>query len=159
MLVPLRSSYSVSYTHLVFYGWGGINAKQENTDCDFFFFKDINPIFDYYTPVIIANNTFLQEHPDIAKKFMEATQKGYEYAVQNPVDAANMLIAGDNTGSLKGSEELVQASQQYISDQYIACLLYTSQFCTQSSDRCTGTSHTRDQYQVDCKINHRSNDF
>ena len=70
--------------------------------------------------MIIANNTFLQEHPDIAKKFLEATQKGYEYAVQNPVDAANMLIAGDNTGSLKGSEELVQASQQYISDQYIA---------------------------------------
>lgn len=104
----------------VFYGWGGINAKQENTDCDFFFFKDINPVFDYYTPVIIGNNTFLQEHPDIAKKFLEATQKGYEYAVQNPVDAANMLIAGDNTGSLKGSEELVQASQQYISDQYIA---------------------------------------
>ena len=104
----------------VFYGWGGINAKQENTDCDFFFFKDINPVFDYYTPVIIANNTFLQEYPDIAKKFLEATQKGYEYAVQNPVDAANMLIAGDNTGSLKGSEELVQASQQYISDQYIA---------------------------------------
>lgn len=29
----------------VFYGWGGINAKQENTDCDFFFFKDINPVF------------------------------------------------------------------------------------------------------------------
>lgn len=78
----------------VFYGWGGINAKQENTDCDFFFFKDINPVFDYYTPVIIANNTFLQKHPDIAKKFLEATQKG--------------------------SEELVQASQQYISDQYIA---------------------------------------
>lgn len=104
----------------VFYGWGGINAKQENTDCDFFFFKDINPVFDYYTPVIIANNTFLQEHPDIAKKFLEATQKGYEYAIQNPVDAANMLLAGDNTGSLKGSEELVQASQQYISDQYIA---------------------------------------
>ena len=23
----------------VFYGWGGINAKQENTDCDFFFSK------------------------------------------------------------------------------------------------------------------------
>ena len=104
----------------VFYGWGGINAKQENTDCDFFFFKDINPVFDYYTPVIIANNEFLQNSPDVAKKFLEATQKGYEYAIQNPVDAANMLIAGDNTGSLSGSEDLVQASQQYISEQYIA---------------------------------------
>ena len=104
----------------VFYGWGGINANVEKIPCDFFFFKDVNPVFDYYTPVIIANNEFLQENPDVAKKFLSATQKGYEYAVQNPVDAANMLIAGDNTGSLSGSEELVQASQQYISDQYIA---------------------------------------
>ena len=104
----------------VFYGWGGINANVEKTPCDFFFFKDVNPVFDYYTPVIIANNEFLQNSPDVAKKFLEATQKGYEYAIQNPVDAANMLIAGDNTGSLGGSEDLVQASQQYISEQYIA---------------------------------------
>ena len=104
----------------VFYGWGGINANVEKTPCDFFFFKDVNPVFDYYTPVIIANNEFLQNSPDVAKKFLEATQKGYEYAIQNPVDAANMLIAGDNTGSLSGSEDLVQASQQYISEQYIA---------------------------------------
>ena len=104
----------------VFYGWGGINADIEKIDCDFFFFKDVNPVFDYYTPVIIGNNEFLQENPDAAKAFLEATKKGYEYAAQNPEEAANMLIAGDNTGSLKGSEDLVQASQQYISEQYIA---------------------------------------
>ena len=49
----------------VFYGWGGINAKQENTDCDFFFFKDINPVFDYYTPVIIANQDTLEQKPEM----------------------------------------------------------------------------------------------
>ena len=31
-----------------------------------------------------------------------------------------MLIDGDDTGSLKGSEELVKASQKYMADQYIA---------------------------------------
>ena len=41
----------------------------------------------------------------------------------------------------------------------IACTISTASSATSSSDRCTGTSHTRDQYQVDCKINHRSNDF
>ncbi len=103
----------------VFYGWGGINAEVENVDCDFFFFKDINPVFDYYTPVIIANNEFLETDPDTAKAFLEATKKGYEYAVEHPQEAADMLIAGDTTGSLNGCEDLVYASQEYLSTQYI----------------------------------------
>ncbi len=104
----------------VFYGWGGINADVEQTDCDFFFFKDIDDVFDYYTPVIIANNDFLESDPETAKAFLSATAKGYEYAVENPKEAADMLIAGDDTGSLQGSEDLVYASQEYLSTQYKA---------------------------------------
>ena len=51
---------------------------------------------------------------------MEATAKGYAFAAENPDEAADMLIAGDTTGSLAGSEELVKASQEWISKQYIA---------------------------------------
>ena len=104
----------------VFYGWGGINADIEQVDCDFFFFKDIDDVFDYYTPVIIANNDFLESDPETAKAFLSATAKGYEYAIENPKEAADMLIAGDNTGSLQGSEYLVYASQEYLSTQYKA---------------------------------------
>ena len=104
----------------MFYAWGGINAKVNNIDTDFFFFKDINPTFDYYTPVIIANNEFLNTDPDAAKKFLEATRKGYEYAVANPEEAAQILINGDETGSLTGSEQLVTESQKYLANQYIA---------------------------------------
>ena len=104
----------------VFYGWGGINADVEQVNCDFFFFKDIDDVFDYYTPVIIANNDFLESDPETAKAFLAATAKGYEYAIENPKEAADMLIAGDNTGSLQGSEDLVYASQEYLSTQYKA---------------------------------------
>ena len=104
----------------VFYGWGGINAEVEGVDCDFWFFKDQNKVFDYYTPIIVANNEFLQETPEVAKAFLEATAKGYEYAIENPKEAADMLIEGDTTGSLRGSEELVYASQEWLNDQYIA---------------------------------------
>ena len=104
----------------VFYGWGGINADIEQVDCDFFFFKDIDDVFDYYTPVIIANNDFLESDPETAKAFLSATAKGYEYAIENPKEAADMLIAGDNTGSLQGSVDLVLASQEYLSTQYKA---------------------------------------
>ncbi|MBQ9227337.1 MAG: ABC transporter substrate-binding protein [Eubacterium sp.] len=104
----------------VFYAWGGINAQVNNIDTDFFFFKDIDATFDYYTPVIIANNDFLATNPDAAKKFLAATKKGYEFAIENPEEAAELLIKGDQTLSLEGSEALVTASQQYLADQYIA---------------------------------------
>lgn len=104
----------------VFYGWGGINADVEDVPVDTWFFGDVAPELDYYTPVIIANDAFLEESPEVAKAFMEATAKGYEYAAANPEEAADILIAGDETGSLAGSEDLVKKSQEWISQQYIA---------------------------------------
>lgn len=104
----------------IFYGWGGINAELTGLDFDYWNFKDIDPVFDYYTPVIIANNDFLENNPETAKAFLQATKKGYEYAIENPDEAAELLIEGDNTGSLAGSEELVKASQKWISQQYVA---------------------------------------
>lgn len=104
----------------VFYGWGGINADIEEVPVNTWMFSDISPELDYYTPVIIANDAFLQADPDAARAFMSATAKGYEYAAKNPEDAADILIAGDDTQSLTGSKDLVYASQDYISGQYIA---------------------------------------
>ncbi len=104
----------------VYYGWGGVNSTIEKVDCDFWYFRDITPALDYYTPVIIANNDFLKDDPETAKAFIEATKKGYEYAVENPKDAADCLIAGDTTGSLQGSEDLVYASQEYLSKEYVS---------------------------------------
>lgn len=104
----------------VFYGWGGINAKVNNIDTDFFYFKDLNETFDYYTPVLVANNDFLQSNPDDVKAFLEATKKGYEFAIANPDEAADILIKSDDTQSLVGSEELVKESQKWLANEYIA---------------------------------------
>lgn len=104
----------------VFYGWGGIQTKQSGLDFDYFYLKDIMPEFDYYTPLLVANNAFLQSDPDTAKAFLKATRKGYEYAVQNPEHAADILISSDTTGSLDGSETLVRESQEFVCSQYIS---------------------------------------
>lgn len=103
----------------IYYGWGGINAEVSNIDVDTFFFKDLNPVFDYYSPVLVANNDLINSDPETVRAFLSATKKGYEYAVENPDEAAQILIDGDDTGSLIGSEELVKASQNYMTSQYI----------------------------------------
>lgn len=104
----------------IFYGWSGINAELQGLEFDYFNFIDIDEVFDYYSPTLIANDAFLKDDPETAKAFVEATKKGYEFAVENPEEAAKMLIAGDTTGSLKDSEELVTESQKWLSKQYIA---------------------------------------
>ena len=104
----------------VFYGWSGVNAEVSGVDCDYWAFSDIAPELDYYTPLILANNDFLEESPEAAKAFLAATAKGYQYAIENPQEAADMLIEGDSTGSLTGSKDLVYASQEWLSGQYIA---------------------------------------
>lgn len=104
----------------IFYGWSGINAELTGLKFDYWDFASITKELDYYTPIIIANNKFLKENAEDAKKFMEATKKGYEFAVENPKEAADILIKGDDTGSLRSSKELVYKSQEWISKQYIA---------------------------------------
>ena len=104
----------------VFYGWSGINAELSGVPCDYWDFASVAPELDYYTPVILANNDFLAHSPETARAFMEATAKGYEYAAAHPAEAAEMLIAGDTTGSLNDARELVAASQEWISARYMA---------------------------------------
>lgn len=102
----------------IFYAWAGIACQTAGLDTDYFEFADINPVFDYYTPVIIGNNAWLDENPETAKAFIEALSKGYTYAVENPKDAADILM--DAAPELKSNSELVYASQEYLASEYIA---------------------------------------
>ncbi len=100
----------------IFYAWAGVKTELENLETDYFAFADIDPVFDYYTPVMISNHTFLEEHPDTAKAFLSAVSKGYEFAIENPEEAADILISA----APELDKELVLASQQYLADQYQA---------------------------------------
>lgn len=100
----------------IFYGWAGIATEVAGLETDFFAFKDIDSALDFYTPVIIGNSKWMKENPDTAKAFLSAVKKGYEYAVTNPEDAADILLQA----APELDEKLVKASQEYMKDQYIA---------------------------------------
>ncbi len=100
----------------VFYGWDGVISKLQGLETNYLPFIDENPVLDYYTPVIAANNDYLAAHPETARKFMEATAKGYEFAAANPAEAAEILLkAAPEIG-----EDVAKASQAYLSAQYLA---------------------------------------
>jgi ABC-type nitrate/sulfonate/bicarbonate transport system substrate-binding protein len=100
----------------IFYGWAGIAAEQAKLDTDYFAFKDINPVFDYYTPVIAGNSDWMKENPDTAKNFLSAVKKGYEFAVEKPDEAADILCKA----APELDKNLVKASQKFMSKEYKA---------------------------------------
>lgn len=100
----------------IFYGWAGVKTELENLKTDYFAFSDLNPTFDYYTPVIISNNQFLENEPETAKAFLAALSKGYEEAAANPEQAADILCQAVP----ELDKALVLASQKYLSAQYLA---------------------------------------
>ena len=96
--------------------WAVQNAKVQDFAYDYFSFREIDSVFDYYTPVIIANNDFLKDQPDVAKAFLRATKKGYEYAEQNADDAAQVLV----DAAPEVDPALAKMSQEFLADQYTA---------------------------------------
>lgn len=100
----------------IFYGWAGVKTELEGLETNYFAFSDIDPVFDYYTPVIIAGNTFLEEHPDTARAFLKALSKGYEDAIAEPEEAAKILCKA----APELDSKLVLASQKYLAEQYQA---------------------------------------
>lgn len=100
----------------IFYAWAGVKTELEGMETDFFAFADLNPALDFYTPVIIANNEFLEREPDTARAFLEAVSRGYADAAREPEEAADILCKAAPELDL----ELVKASQLYLAGRYQA---------------------------------------
>ena len=100
----------------VYEGWAVQNAKVQHYDVNYFSFVSMDKVFDFYTPVIAANDDFAKKYPDVVKAFVRAAKRGYEYAIKHPKAAGDILL--DAAPELSG--DLVQASAKYLADQYQA---------------------------------------
>jgi ABC-type nitrate/sulfonate/bicarbonate transport system substrate-binding protein len=100
----------------VFYAWDGIATEVAGLDTNYLNFADYGTEMDYYTPVIIANDEFLKNKPEVAKKALAAIKKGYEFAIENPDEAADILLKA----APELDKELVTKSQEWLADKYKA---------------------------------------
>lgn len=100
----------------IYYGWDGVAAELKDYDLNFILLQDVHESLDFYTPVIIAHDELLETNPQLAERFLRATTKGYEYAIENPEDAAKDLLK--YVPELE--EEMVIASQKYLAKEYQA---------------------------------------
>jgi ABC-type nitrate/sulfonate/bicarbonate transport system substrate-binding protein len=98
----------------IYYAWTGIEAEVRGMPINVIWLEDyLECVPDYYTPIIITNENLIAENPDLVRRFMAATARGYQYAIDNPEEAAEIL-----NRYAEADEELVRRSQVWLSPRY-----------------------------------------
>ena len=97
-----------------FEGWDNIKCKLADFPINYMELRQLDERLDYYTPVIITNNELAETNPDLVKRFLKATSEGYEYAIENPEECAEILhkYAPDY------DMDLLTESQKYLAGKY-----------------------------------------
>lgn len=108
-------SGSADFT-IPFVAWEGIEAQRNGTPMRYFEYTDYG-FPDAYSIVVTANRGWLGQNPDVAKAFVQTLQRGYQFAAEQPDEAAKLLIAA-NPGVF-ADEELVTQSQQMLAQTYM----------------------------------------
>ena len=98
-----------------FEAWDNVKCKMNDFPINYVEVRDLDERLDYYTPVIIANDQTLEERPEMTKKFLEATAKGYKDAIENPKECAKILQKYAPDYSL----EMLEMSQEYLAEKYM----------------------------------------
>jgi len=108
----------------VYYAWDKIRADIAGVDTNYIDFKDYGAELDYYNPVLIAENNYLKNNPEQVKAFLRATEKGYQFAMAHPDEAAKILC----TVVPELDKTLVTKSQEWLANQYQADAAHWGEF-------------------------------
>lgn len=101
----------------IFYGTQGIAAQQQGEKLNVVMMNDhTDCIPDYYTPVLITSQKTIAGRPELVKAFVSAVSRGYEFAIQNPDEAADIL----HKATPESDSAVLKASQEWLSPRYQA---------------------------------------
>jgi ABC-type nitrate/sulfonate/bicarbonate transport system substrate-binding protein len=98
----------------IYYGWTGIEAELRGKKLNMIYLTDYSDKLDFYTPVLTTNEKLINDKPELIRSFLKAVAKGYQFAIDNPGEAADILIKA--VPDLDG--ELVRKSQKWLADKY-----------------------------------------
>lgn len=99
-----------------FVAWEGIEAELRGEALKTFAYTDFG-FPDAYNVVLIGNSPWLAANPDDARAFVQATQRGYRLAADDPARGAQLLMEA-NPGFFT-EPELVTRSQDLLAAEYL----------------------------------------
>jgi ABC-type nitrate/sulfonate/bicarbonate transport system substrate-binding protein len=98
----------------IYYAWDGISAEVNGIDINYLDLGTIDARLDFYTPVLVTSTQWANANSQAAKKFLSVTSRGYNFAINNPVEAAEILLKY----APELDRELVVRSQEYLRTRY-----------------------------------------
>lgn len=101
----------------VFEGWDVLRAREmEGLDINSVTFVDwLDCIPNWYTPLFIASESMIADHPDTVRAFLAATAQGYAAAIADSGVAADALLAA----APELDPTLVRASAEYHAPKFV----------------------------------------
>jgi ABC-type nitrate/sulfonate/bicarbonate transport system substrate-binding protein len=95
-----------------FRAWEGVEAELRNIKLRYFAFTDYG-FPDFYQVVLACDSDWLAREPDVARRFVAATVRGFELAARDP-DAAATILSDENPGVFDANPALPKASAEYL---------------------------------------------
>ncbi|MBZ9746439.1 ABC transporter substrate-binding protein [Mesorhizobium sp. CO1-1-7] len=74
--------------------WEGVEAELRGVKQRSFVYAD-HGVPDEHTTLISSSEAYLQANPELSSSFIQATRRGYQFAVDHPGEAATLLIAAN----------------------------------------------------------------
>ena len=99
----------------IFQGWDGVAANLKGIKTNYIPLAQ-EEVLDYYTPVLVTRDDLINEDPELIRSLLKAVSRGYEYAAENPEEAADILLKA----APELDEELVRSSQEFLGPRYQA---------------------------------------
>lgn len=98
----------------IYYGWTGVEAELRGEEINMMYLTDYTEKLDYYTPVLTTSENMIDGNPETVRAFLAAVARGYEFAIDNPKDAADILLKA----APDLDKDLVIKSQEWLAEKY-----------------------------------------
>lgn len=76
----------------IYMGWDGVRARLQKVQLNTLCLRDIDPVFNHPSPIIITSAKYARSNAPEVKKFLAAASEGFQFAIQNPVEAARLFM-------------------------------------------------------------------
>jgi ABC-type nitrate/sulfonate/bicarbonate transport system substrate-binding protein len=99
-----------------FVAWEGIEAELRGQPLKTFSYTDYG-FPDAYNVLLVGNTPWLRDHPEVAARFVQAVQRGYQLAADDPARGVQLLMDA-NPGAFT-EPELVTRSQEMLAARFL----------------------------------------
>lgn len=101
----------------IFLPWEGVQADLDDVKLNRFLLDDYEIPYGY-SPVLTTRQDLIDQKPDVLQRFIEATGAGFRFAVEQPDEAARLLIETTKHPTLS-DHGFVELSQQTVAGYYL----------------------------------------